>query len=154
MTPADASTQCRFLARCAREYGALWPKQSSRSYPGEHLVRTAYSAYRVVDGRCIVVQRAGRPEEEDEHECLGTHLVGYLVRHENPLGARWTLHRSPRPEAKAVFWRPTPDGHGHFVVTSRLASGVGVSTPTGTVAAVARSAPPPLPSRAGARARA
>lgn len=146
VNPGDATNQARFLAHCAREYGAAWPRLSSREYPGERLLRTAYSTYRVVDGRCIVVQRAGEAREDDEHECLGTYLVGFLLRHDDDeRGARWSLHAAPRPGTKAVFWRPLGGSTGHFVVTSRLADPAPTQPenrpPT-------RTGPPPLPVRA------
>ena len=144
MTPSDATNQARFLARCAREYGATWPRLSSREYAGERWLRTAYSMYRVVDGRCIVVRRAGEAHEDDEHECLGTHLVGFLVRHDEPAGARWSLHAAPKPNAKAVFWRPLGASTGHFVVTSRLAEPAPLHAASEPPA---RTGPPPLPMR-------
>lgn len=150
MTPDDAAHQARFLARCAREHGASWPRQSSQRYAGEQLVKTAYSSYLVVDGRCIVVQRtdANGSSNLEEHDCLGLHLVGYLVRHDDADGLRWTMHGSPRPDAKAVFWRATQRGEGHFVVTSRLAHRV---APEGKAVAPLpagpKKGPPPLPAR-------
>lgn len=154
VTPGDAAHQAKFLARCAREYGATWGRQSSQRYAGELVLRTAYSSYRVIDGRCIVVQRAGSPEEDDEHECLGTSLVGYLLRHDDADGPRWSLHKTARAKSKAVFWRPTRDGNGHFVVTSRLDIAPDTERTDDPPQALTpaakptRTSPPPLPVRA------
>lgn len=152
VTPGDASSQATFLTRCAREHGVRWPRQATQRYAGELLLRTAYSAYRVIDGRCIVVQRAGMPMEDDTHECLGTYLVGYLTRQDDASGPQWTLQERPRERAKAVFWRPTKQGHGHFVVTSRLDIAPDTeradAAPAAAARAPGRSSPPPLPVRA------
>lgn len=155
MTPDEAKNQARFLARQAQEHGKAWPRLSSQRYAGEQVVRTAYSTYRVIDGRCIVVQRMERAsfaseggglKDDEQHECLGLHLIGYLNRHDDPQGVRWTLHAAPRTDSKAVFWRATQSGTGHFVVTSRIAPSVVPPVPTGSVAA-GRATPPPLPKR-------
>ena len=183
MTPHEADGQALYLAAQAREHGSVWLRTAGQLHPGERFVRTCYSTYRVVDGRCLGVQRAdraafGQLRDDEKHECLGLHLVGYLTRHEEPNRVRWTLHVTPRPESKAVFWRPSKSsGTGQFVVTSRLAPRVvppalpavlratpapppwprpelvgtlplAASTPTGGVQVPSRVRPPPLPASA------
>lgn len=126
MAASRSAEQAKYLARYAREWAASWPAEARKNYAGELTLGSAYSGYRVVDGRCIAVRRRsedGSVRVLTSHEALDCWLVGYLSSWQDQSGSwRFTLHRSLRDGCKAVLWRPSQHACGDFVVTSRIES--------------------------------